>query len=324
MRTEPPPPAPRARISTRTLKGVSEGSISAVSGSVAGLMSAFTVCPLDVVKTKLQVQGTFVMQGQEKLYHGVVGTMKCIVAEDGLRGLYRGLTPLLVGYLPSWTLYFYVYSGLRARLPDTTVGNVCAAVVSGASSTIVTNPIWVVKTRLMAQSQHTAWHYTGMLDAFRSILRDESPRALYSGLCSTFLGLPHVGIQFTLYEKLKRRLVRPGRSDRENTLGFLLSSIVSKVIASTATFPHEVIRARNQIQSRDEKYRGVVRTVRTLWFEEGWRSFYAGLGANICRAVPASAVTLVTYELVSQKLRRHFAGASSTDVVYIKADDGCA
>jgi len=50
------------------------------------------------------------------------------------------------------------------------------------------------------------------------------------------------------------------------------------------------------------RYRGVIHAVKTVYFEEGWRAFYAGMGTNMVRAVPASAMTLLTYEFMVKEM----------------------
>lgn len=297
-----PEPLPRASRLTND-------TINALAGATAGLIAGVAVCPLDVAKTKLQIQGSFKLPEDRKRYRGISGTIHTIVKEDGIRGLYRGLTPMVVGYLPTWAIYFSVYG--KIQKPGgyyTPLHTMVSAVVAGATSTICTNPIWVIKTRLMAQGQHTAWQYRGIFDAAKTIFQKEGPLAFYSGLGSALLGLPHVAIQFPTYEFLKRKLYSPNAPDWYQVLTYLTSSVLSKIVASSITYPHEVVRSRQQISGAlgDKRYSTIIKTVSTLYRQEGWRGFYAGLGTNICRAVPASAVTLMTYEMVSHFLRSRY------------------
>ena len=90
-----------------------------VSGAIAGAVSGVVSCPLDVIKTKLQAQGGFqARQGGSELataaYRGVQGTAAMIWKEDGVRGLYRGLGPMLLGYIPTWAIYLTVYNKTQA------------------------------------------------------------------------------------------------------------------------------------------------------------------------------------------------------------------
>jgi solute carrier family 25 folate transporter 32 len=43
----------------------------------------------------------------------MLGTGKTIFREDGIRGLYQGLGPMLLGYLPTWAVYLAVYDRSR-------------------------------------------------------------------------------------------------------------------------------------------------------------------------------------------------------------------
>ena len=158
----------------------------------------------------------------------------------------------------------------------------------------------------------------------------EGITSFYSGLTPALLGLTHVAVQFPTYEFLKTSFTGQGMGEAPvhgegpNWMGVLSASILSKILASSATYPHEVIRTRLQTQRRpvageqllqamgvdgapipkaqSPKYKGIVRTFRTILAEEGWRAFYAGLGTNMTRAVPAATVTMLTYEYVMSKL----------------------
>lgn len=110
-------------------------------------------------------------------------TVKSILRHDGFRGLYRGLGPTILGYLPTWAIYFAIYDGIKSRFGQRVFGEVpvvrhvypaaqvkgyqplerdhpwtlhlFAAMTAGACSTLCTNPLWVIKTRFMARCIHS-------------------------------------------------------------------------------------------------------------------------------------------------------------------------
>lgn len=212
---------------------------------------------------------------------------------------------------------------------------------------MATNPIWVIKTRLMAQSTQKTdfnhsrppWHYRNTFDAARKMYGAEGLLSFYSGLAPALLGLTHVAIQFPLYELFKAKFTGLGygtsASEEDKSHHFYSLSFaifLSKVCASTATYPHEVIRTRLQTQQRASSsngienhefhkmavdgrnphptrseaitrqlpYRGTVQTCKVIFREEGWRGFYAGLGTNLIRAIPSAMTTLLTFEYLKK------------------------
>ena len=98
--------------------------ITPFCGASAGVASGIVTCPLDVIKTKLQAQGGFARRsgqvGAKTLYRGMFGSGRIIWREDGIRGLYQGLGPMLLGYLPTWAVYLAVYDRSREYFYGTT------------------------------------------------------------------------------------------------------------------------------------------------------------------------------------------------------------
>lgn len=91
--------------------GRSDDTFRALGGAVGGITSGIVTCPLDVIKTKLQAQGGFRQSNASShmVYRGLIGTARMIWQEEGLRGMYRGLGPITMGYLPTWAVWFTVY-----------------------------------------------------------------------------------------------------------------------------------------------------------------------------------------------------------------------
>ncbi|GJW33774.1 nicotinamide adenine dinucleotide transporter 2, mitochondrial-like protein [Tanacetum coccineum] len=230
-----------------------------VSGASAGAIAATFVCPLDVIKTRLQVHGLPDTYGRKG---GVIVTsLQHIVQKEGFKGLYRGLSPTLAALLPTWAVYFAVYGHLKELLRShadnsgqlSFGANMIAASGAGAATSIVTNPLWVVKTRLQTQGMRVGViPYTSISSALRRIMHEEGFRGWYSGLLPSLVGISHVAIQFPAYEKIKSYLAK-----RDHTTTNKLSpgkvavaSSVSKILASLMTYPHEVIRSRLQEQGQ--------------------------------------------------------------------------
>lgn len=106
----------RATPLQRWAAHASDSQFNALAGAVGGFTSGVVTCPLDVIKTKLQAQGGFTAVqkgrhvGHHRVYKGLIGTARVIWREDGLRGMYRGLGPIVMGYLPTWAVWFTVYN----------------------------------------------------------------------------------------------------------------------------------------------------------------------------------------------------------------------
>ncbi|CDS12517.1 hypothetical protein LRAMOSA04711 [Lichtheimia ramosa] len=276
-----------------------------IAGAGAGVVSSVVTCPLDVVKTRLQNQGK--AEAGVIPYRGTVGTLSRIWKEEGIRGLYRGLGVTVIGYMPTWAIYFTAYDYCKARYgrnmdsDKAWLIHIASAMSAGAASTSLTNPLWVIKTRMMTQNERTAYRYKNSLDAFITIGRQEGIRGYYKGLGSSLLGVSHVAVQFPLYEKLKRYLHADTSS--ASPVSILLASSLSKMAASMATYPHEVIRTRLQNQTtKPFKYKGIFHAVKVILAEEGVRGLYKGLPTNLLRTVPSSAMTILTYELLVREL----------------------
>jgi solute carrier family 25 folate transporter 32 len=88
------------------------------------------------------------------------GTLSRIWSEEGIRGLYRGLGPTIFGYLPTWAIYFTMYDYCKERMGKH-IGkedghwlvHILSAMTAGATSTTMTNPLWVIKTRFMVSTR---------------------------------------------------------------------------------------------------------------------------------------------------------------------------
>ncbi|KAI5637563.1 mitochondrial carrier protein domain-containing protein [Phthorimaea operculella] len=93
------------------------------------------------------------------------------------------------------------------------------------------------------------------------------------------------------------------RSPRD-FLEFMGAGAFSKTVASCIAYPHEV--ARTRLREEGDKYRKFWQTLHTVWMEEGYRGVYRGLGTQLVRQIPNTAIMMSTYEAVVYLLTTHF------------------
>lgn len=116
----------------------------------------------------------------------------------------------------------------------------------GVVTSTITNPLWVVKTRLQLQQEK---HAVKVAENLRSklftslnltanIIRVEGIRGLYKGLSASYLGVTEGTIQWVLYERLKKNVA--GQGGASEWLGMLSAAGAAKFTASLITYPHEV------------------------------------------------------------------------------------
>lgn len=187
-----------------------------------------------------------------------------------------------------------------------------ASFFAGVVTTVLTNPLWVLKTRMLSSDRTAVGAYPSTLAGVRAILAsDEGWRGFYRGLGVSLLGVSHGAVQFAVYEPAKkayfarRRRLHGDESGGMTNEATVAISSVAKLVAGAVTYPHQVLRSRLQNYDADERFgRGIGGVARRVWREEGLRGFYRGLVPGVVRVMPATWVTFLVYENVKFYLPR--------------------
>jgi len=245
---------------------------------------------------------------------------------EGPKGFFRGLPPTLVGIIPSRASYFWAYStSKRYLIPaigDGTLTHFLSAIAAGVTGNTITNPIWVLKTRMQLlageASKQVGVYQSGYIAAIKSILQEEGVRGFYRGLSASYWGCSEGCIQFIVYEKVKTFLTNKNNQFRQeqgleptNELPpwqYVVGAGFSKFVASALTYPHEVARTRMREAAVDGvvKYKGMWQSLGLIAQEEGRAGLYAGMGTHIARVVPNTAIMFLSYELINRWLSKKF------------------
>ncbi|KAF8472507.1 mitochondrial folate carrier protein Flx1 [Kalaharituber pfeilii] len=317
----------------------SRAVVESVAGLTAGFLNTLVVHPLDLIKTRLQVNrsGSPTQLGNSLTLIRSIAQNEA-VADSGsalrskIYAIYRGLTPNILGNTVGWGFTSCERYGELKALIATYRGSsmtelssadyLLASGTAGTLSSLLTNPIWVVKTRMLSTGRGHPNAYTSLSHGLASLLQTEGPKGFFRGLVPALFGVTHGAIHFMFYEKLKmwrlqqlqRQKIDPRQSqdseeidevllegiDQQQTYlsnwDYITLSILSKVLAGASTYPYQVIRARLQTYDAGKEYTSARDVVAKVWRLEGWWGFYKGLGPNLARVLPSTCITFLVYE----------------------------
>lgn len=162
------------------------------SGGLAGACSLLFVYSLDYARTRLANDAKSAAKGKgERQFNGLLDVYKKTLATDGIQGLYRGFVISCVGIIVYRGLYFGMYDSLKpVILIGPLEGNFFASFALGWSITtlagLASYPIDTVRRRMMMTSGE-AVKYSGSLDCFAQILKNEGVYSLFKGAGANIL-----------------------------------------------------------------------------------------------------------------------------------------
>lgn len=210
--------------------------------------------------------------------------------------MYSGFESALFGISVTNFVYYYWYEWTRAFFEKaaekagraskklTTVESMIAGAIAGSATVILTNPIWVVNTRMTTRKQQSdADEEKGVVPSGKSrspstigtllkLLAEEGPRALFAGVLPALVLVTNPILQYTLFEQMKnsvekRRRVTP-------TVAFFLGAI-GKLFATSITYPYITVKSQMHVAGTGRK-EGMIQALRRVVSEEGYAGLYKG------------------------------------------------
>jgi len=298
-----------------------------MASALSGAMARVPCHPIDTIKARLQTQ-TWI-KGSGTVYRNFVHGLGEIWRAEGLRGLYRGFGPTVLGSIPASCVYFTAYELTKSELGKHFSGDspffvhLAGGMIAETVSCVLWVPIDVVKERMQIQSlpkgssaaelKLAQGHgfYSGGADAMRSIWRTEGLAGFYRGYGATVLSFgPFSALYFTFYEQLKRKIERSYFDRAQETYVsqmptsvFLFCGAVAGAGASFFTNPLDLVKLRMQVQRQSgrevpsaERYLhtgdGLVKLARS----EGMPGMLRGVGARMAFHAPATAIGMALFE----------------------------
>uniref|UniRef100_A0A8C3KQT8 Solute carrier family 25 member 12 n=1 Tax=Calidris pygmaea TaxID=425635 RepID=A0A8C3KQT8_9CHAR len=173
-----------------------------LAGGCAGASQVIFTNPLEIVKIRLQVAG--------EITTGPRVSALSVIKDLGLLGLYKGAKACFLRDIPFSAIYFPVYAHSKLMLADENghVGGfnlLTAGAIAGVPAASLVTPADVIKTRLQVAARAGQTTYSGVIDCFGKILREEGPSAFWKGAgARVFRSSPQFGVTLVTYELLQR------------------------------------------------------------------------------------------------------------------------
>lgn len=164
-----------------------------LAGAATGAIQSVICCPMELAKTRMQMQGTGQKKSSRKLYKNSMDCLVRIYSREGLWGVNRGMVTTLIRETPGFGVYFWAYDVLtrslgcepedRYMIPKL----LFAGGMAGIASWLSAYPVDVIKSRLQADGVGGVNQYSSIIDCIRQSVRKEGYMVFTRGLTSTLL-----------------------------------------------------------------------------------------------------------------------------------------
>lgn len=287
--------------------------------------------PLITLSTRAQVES-------KRAETPFLAAVRQIVAREGVAGLYAGLDSAVFGISVTNFVYYYWYEWTRGSFETaairagraskklTTIEAIIAGAIAGSATVILTNPIWVVNTRMTTRkgqvekekegkdlqasstevaSSSTSSSATAVSSSFApeskkkpttistlmALLRDEGPQALFRGVVPALVLVINPILQYTLFEQLKNAYERRRKHNVPPSVAFFLGAI-GKLFATSITYPYITVKSQMHVaddEGQGRKREGMTAAIRRVVREEGYAGLYKGIGPKVTQSVLTAA-----------------------------------
>lgn len=282
----------------------------ALAGAGGGALSTVVTYPLITLSTRAQTESKRSKSEQStqdtKTSVSPLEAAKQIIQREGIAGLYSGLDSALFGISVTNFVYYYFYEATRTfyekskrasgqSLNLSTAESMIAGAVAGSATVALTNPIWVVNTRMTVKDSARKDPVTGVilsppmtLGTIRDIIEKDGAKAFFSGILPALVLVINPILQYTIFEQLKNMIERKRKLQPLDA--FFLGAF-GKIIATSLTYPYITLKARMQLRKKDANAKsvGIFEGFRNILANEGVAGLYGGIFTKVTQSAITSA-----------------------------------
>lgn len=268
----------------------------ALAGAGGGALSMVVTYPLITLSTRAQTESAM-SQKSETAAKKVTAmeAAKQIIAREGVSGLYSGLESALFGISVTNFVYYYFYEGTKAiyqkKNPQLTTGqSMMAGAIAGSATCVLTNPIWVVNTRMTVRDVAAGQEgkkAPSTLGTVRDIIKNDGIGAFFSGIAPALILVVNPVLQYTIFEQLKNVVEKKRKM---TALDAFFIGALGKIVATSVTYPYITLKSRLQLRRKDNsESSSLIQGIKDIVARDGVSGLYKGLNTKVIQSALTSA-----------------------------------
>lgn len=219
-----------------------------VTGGIAGAVSRTLTSPLERIKILRQCQSV------EYASLSMANILRQILKGEGWKGFFKGNGTNVIRVIPFSAIEFWSFEVYKSRILLTDKPHhdkarlmLCGS-LAGITSALMTYPLDITRTYLTLQTDNLKGSF---MYSVRLIYSHLGLFGMYRGISITLVGIaPYVGFKMTTFDILKAKFI-PDRSSSTFVVANLCCGAIAATVASTLTYPSDLLRRRIQMIVRE-------------------------------------------------------------------------
>ncbi|KAJ9100891.1 mitochondrial phosphate carrier protein [Naganishia adeliensis] len=279
----------------------------ALAGALGCAVTHGALTPVDVVKTRIQLE-------PEIYNRGMVGGFRQVIASEGAGALLTGLGPTVLGYAIQGALKFGGYEFWKKVAIDN-LGVDSArenrqAIYLGASgiaeffADIALCPLEATRIRLVSQPSFA----NGLAGGFARIAREEGVAGFYAGFGPIlFKQVPYTMAKFAVFEVAQEKIIAATGKTKDQLVGSQLTGInlagglVAGMAAAVISQPADTLLSKIN-KSKGQPGQGTTSRLIQMAGQLGVKGLFTGLGARLVMIGTLTAGQFMIYDDIKRAL----------------------
>ncbi|KAG0196515.1 mitochondrial phosphate carrier protein [Mortierella sp. GBA30] len=290
---------------TAAQEGIDLYTRFAFAGALSCGITHGVLTPIDVVKTRIQLDST-------AYNRGIIGSFRQVIKQEGASALLTGFGPTFTGYFLQGGLKFAGYEFWKRTLTtfvrsEDAVNNRTAIYLIGAGiaefvADIALCPLEATRIRMVSQPSFA----TGLVSGFSRILKEEGViRGFYSGFAPIVLKqVPYTMSKFVIFEHASEVMLNVAGGEGNVSGGALTtinlgSGLIAGVVAAVVSHPADTLLSAI---NKTSGVGSIISRLAGLAGELGVRGLFLGLGPRIVMVSTLTAFQFAIYGDIKKAL----------------------